>query len=134
VVHEHCTYLPCGVKIRHFPNRSTAALNKWAGLYTRIPWTERQNSRCVHGFRGPNARTIVAFTDFVNRMPGVVIASTDFLKAFRIKHFMVLEFIKGYFHKKNILDCLVPHKFVSGGNLMNGISFEMASCQVFIGS
>jgi hypothetical protein len=31
-----------------------------------IPWTERQNSHCVHGFRGPNARSIVAFTDFVD--------------------------------------------------------------------
>jgi hypothetical protein len=42
-------------------------------LRSRIPWTERQNSRCVHGFRGPNARSrpIVAFTDSVNRMPGV---------------------------------------------------------------
>jgi hypothetical protein len=41
----------------------------WPGLYTRIPWTERQNSRCVHGFRGPNARTLVAFTDSVDRTP-----------------------------------------------------------------
>jgi hypothetical protein len=39
------------------------------------------NSRCVHGFRGPNARTLVAFTDSVNRMPGVVIASTDFVNS-----------------------------------------------------
>jgi hypothetical protein len=38
----------------------------------------------------------------------------------------------GYFHKKNIFfDFLVPHKFISVGNLMNGISFKMASCQVF---
>jgi hypothetical protein len=35
-------------------------------LRSRIPWTERQ-------------KFIVAFTDSVNRMPGVVIASTDFV-------------------------------------------------------
>jgi hypothetical protein len=48
---------------------------------------------------------------------------------------MVLRIHQGLFRqRKNLLDFLVPHKFVSGGNLMNGISFEMASCQVFIGS
>jgi hypothetical protein len=44
-------------------------------LRPRIPWTERQNSRCVHGFRGPNARTLVAFTDSVDRTPEVSLRS-----------------------------------------------------------
>jgi hypothetical protein len=48
---------------------------------------------------------------------------------------LVLRIHQGSFPPKKILiDFLVPHKFVSGGNLMNGISFEMASCQVFISS
>jgi hypothetical protein len=56
-------------------------------------------------------------------------------KAFRIKHFMVLKIHQGLFPQtKYFLYFLVPHNFISGGNLMNGISFEMASCQVFIGS
>jgi hypothetical protein len=38
-------------------------------LRPRISWTEGQNSRCVHGFRGPKARTLVAFTDSVDRTP-----------------------------------------------------------------
>jgi hypothetical protein len=38
-------------------------------LCPQIPWTERQNSRCVHGFRGPNARILVEFTDSVDRTP-----------------------------------------------------------------
>jgi hypothetical protein len=38
-------------------------------LRPRITWTEDQKSRCVHGFRGPNARTIVALTDSVDRTP-----------------------------------------------------------------
>jgi hypothetical protein len=48
-------------------------------LRPRIPWTEHQNSRCdcVHGFRGPNTRTLVAiaFTDSVDRMPEVSLRS-----------------------------------------------------------
>jgi hypothetical protein len=40
-----------------------------------IPWTECQNSRCVHGFRGPNARSIVAFTDSVDRTPEALLRS-----------------------------------------------------------
>jgi hypothetical protein len=46
-------------------------------LRSRIPWTEHQNSRCVHGFRvpSPNARTLVAFTDSVDRMPELSLRS-----------------------------------------------------------
>jgi hypothetical protein len=47
-------------------------LQKRPGLHTtQITWTERQNSRCVHGFRGPNARTLIAFTDSVDRTPAL---------------------------------------------------------------
>jgi hypothetical protein len=42
----------------------------WPGLCTQIPWTERQNYRCVHGFSGPNART-----DSVDRTPDVSLRS-----------------------------------------------------------
>jgi hypothetical protein len=47
---------------------------------------------------------------------------------------MVLRIHQGLFPQKIFFRFFSPHKFVSGGNLMNGISFEMASCQVFIGS
>jgi hypothetical protein len=48
---------------------------------------------------------------------------------------MVLKIHQGLFPpQKYFLDFLVPHKFISVGNLMNGISFEMASRQIFIGS
>jgi hypothetical protein len=47
----------------------------WPGLYTRIPWTERQNSHCIHGFRGQNARTLVASMDSVDRMPELSLRS-----------------------------------------------------------
>jgi hypothetical protein len=44
-------------------------------LRPRIPCTERQNSRCVHGFRAPNARTRVASTDSVHRTPELSLRS-----------------------------------------------------------
>jgi hypothetical protein len=48
-------------------------------------WTEGQNSRCVHGFRGPkaktlvirgpNTRTLVASTNYVDRRPELSLRS-----------------------------------------------------------
>jgi hypothetical protein len=120
----HCTASVHAVWVCHVTSgkvgiRNGFRIGRGYPLYTRIPWTERQNLRCVHRFRGPNAnsrcvngfrgpyartlvaltdsvdwtpelslrsripwtkhqiRSIVVFTDSVNRMPGVVIASTD---------------------------------------------------------
>jgi hypothetical protein len=47
---------------------------------------------------------------------------------------MVPKIHQGLFPPKKIFFRFVGDKFISGGNLMNGISFEMASCQLFIGS
>jgi hypothetical protein len=47
----------------------------WAYTEWQIPWTEYHNSRCVHGFRGPNARSIVASTDSVGRTPELSLRS-----------------------------------------------------------
>jgi hypothetical protein len=75
--HESCELLGQGHGFRHnekslwYMSCSTihGGVIDRPGLYTRIPWTEGQNSSCVHRFRGPKARILVAFTDSVDRTP-----------------------------------------------------------------
>jgi hypothetical protein len=76
---------------------------------------------------GPSSGTVTSIQNLMDNNSNLT------LRILELSISWCLEFIRGYFDQTNLLDFLVPHKFVSGGNLMNGISFEMASCQVFIG-